>query len=113
MAGGGWSKAARSKGTLTERGIIGPPAQDPPAEDPPGRSPPQRPPRGGQGRPAGAVPRHCWVDDPPGFPGRWPGILVQWRRTAAGWEGRTVMVIVAREPMILDAWVDAGRLTPV
>ena len=31
--------------------------------------------------------RHCWVDHEHG---RVPGLLIEWRRTAAGWQGRVV-----------------------
>jgi hypothetical protein len=37
--------------------------------------------------------RHCWVIDSPGHPGRWPGVLLEWRRTERGWDGLVAYVI--------------------
>jgi hypothetical protein len=55
--------------------------------------------------------RHCWVVDPPGVPGRWPGLLAEWRRVEAGWEGLVVFVASAGgKPALVQAWVDAGCL---
>jgi hypothetical protein len=60
----------------------------------------------------GQVPaRHCWVLDPPGAPGRWPGLLVEWRRTDAGWQGLVVFVAVLGDrPLQMQDWLDAARL---
>jgi len=55
--------------------------------------------------------RHCWVVDLPGLPGRWPGLLAEWRRVGAGWEGLVVFVASAGgKPALVQAWVDAGCL---
>jgi hypothetical protein len=37
--------------------------------------------------------RHCWVVDSPGHPGRWPGVLVEWRQGVAGWDGLVAYVV--------------------
>jgi hypothetical protein len=37
--------------------------------------------------------RHCWVVDAPGHPGRWPGLLLEWRREEDGWIGRVAYAI--------------------
>jgi hypothetical protein len=55
--------------------------------------------------------RHCWVVDPPGVPGCWPGLLAEWRRVGSGWEGLVVFVASAGgKPALVQAWVDAGCL---
>lgn len=62
------------------------------------------------GMPAG---RHCWVHDPPDAPGTWPGLLVEWRQGADGWQGR-VSYAVSRPhgPTLVEAWLPAARLEP-
>ncbi len=122
MAGGGWSKSSGRKGSLTERGIITPPDGTPvgPRAAPPalptgapGPVPTGTPTPTPEAGPEPAHdPRHCWVDDPPGFPGRWPGVVAQWRRAAQGWEGRAVVVIRDPGPVVLDVWLPASQLTP-
>src|SRR3954452_21599976 len=59
-------------------------------------------------------PRHCWVLNPPSAPGRWPGLVVQWRSAAGHWEGR-VVVVLGRGPdaAVLDVWMREEQLTPV
>lgn len=60
--------------------------------------------RGGEPGEASAGPtverggRHCWVVDSPGHPGRWPGLLVEWRQGGlpgggAGWDGLVAYVV--------------------
>ena len=44
-------------------------------------------------RPSSAA-RHCWVIDPPVAPGRWPGIVLEWRQREGRWEGRVVVVVL-------------------
>jgi hypothetical protein len=60
--------------------------------------------------------RHCWAD-PPGHPGPWPGLVVEWRRSDdGGWEGRCVYVIDggdASGPRLVERWLPARCLTPV
>lgn len=95
--GGGRSKAEASLANLTQRGILGAGSG----------------PRAGPGRSPAPGPRHCWVDDPPGFAGRWPGVVVEWRRGHSGWQGRTLVVVVlgGDEPLVLELWLDARHLT--
>jgi hypothetical protein len=55
--------------------------------------------------------RHCWVHDPPDAGGTWPGLLVEWRRGEAGWQGRVVYTVVASAgPRLVEAWLPAARL---
>jgi hypothetical protein len=54
--------------------------------------------------------RHCWVDHEHG---RVPGLLLEWRRTAAGWQGRVVHPV--RDPggpgwVLVEEWLPAGAL---
>jgi len=84
--------------SLTERGILP-------------RIPRSVPAPGGDVRSGG---RHCWVLDPPVAPGRWPGLLVEWRRGAAGWEGLVIFTVtVAGRAVVVHDWVDARRLRAV
>ena len=55
--------------------------------------------------------RHCWVDHQHG---RVPGLLIEWRRTAAGWQGRVVHPV--RDPsdgswILVEEWLPAAALT--
>jgi hypothetical protein len=56
--------------------------------------------------------RHCWVVDAPGHPGRYPGLLAEWRRAEDGWEGRVVYAL--DEPRggcrLVERWVPAKCL---
>ena len=62
------------------------------------------------------VQRHCWVTDPPEWPGRWPGLLVEWRQAAGtgAWEGRVLYVTTPRPgvSVVVEAWLPAPRLRP-
>ena len=55
--------------------------------------------------------RHCWVDDQHG---RVPALLIEWRRTAAGWQGRVVHPV--RDPadpagwILVEEWLPAAAL---
>jgi hypothetical protein len=55
--------------------------------------------------------KHCWVDLQHG---RVPGLLIEWRRTAAGWQGRVVHPV--RDPtdaaswILVEEWVPAAAL---
>jgi len=62
-----------------------------------------------------ARPRHCWVREPPGHPGTWPGLLVERRRTDSGtWRGRVVFVVGRPDDAVLiDAWISFEHLTPL
>jgi hypothetical protein len=68
------------------------------------------------GRAVDARGRHCWVIDSPGHPGRWPGVLLEWRQADEGWEGLIAYVIP--EPRdagvrLVVRWISAGHLQPV
>jgi hypothetical protein len=60
--------------------------------------------------------RHCWAD-PPGHPGPWPGLVVEWRRGAGGsWNGRCVYAIDDPDGSgvrLVERWLPADCLTPV
>ncbi len=59
-------------------------------------------------------PRHCWVLNPPSAPGRWPGLVVEWRSAAGRWEGRVVVVLGrGRDAAVLDVWIREEQLTPI
>ena len=70
--------------------------------------------RVGAARPddGGPARRHCWVVDSPGHPGRYPGLLAEWRRAGGGWEGRVVYAL--DEPgsgcRLVERWVPAKCL---
>ncbi|MBF4766936.1 hypothetical protein ISU10_04040 [Nocardioides agariphilus] len=52
--------------------------------------------------------RHCWVDHDHG---RVPGLLIEWRRTASGWQGRVVHPV--RDPsgwILVEEWLPAASL---
>jgi hypothetical protein len=52
--------------------------------------------------------RHCWVR---GEHGRVPGLLVEWRRTASGWQGRVVHPVRDSIGWILvEEWLPAAAL---
>ena len=67
------------------------------------------PPRAGDGGEG----RHCWVRDPPDAPGVWPGLLVEWRQGAGGWQGRVVYTVTGPHgATLVEAWLPAARLEP-
>lgn len=75
-----------------------------------GLEPAAEPPAAGAPEPP---PRHCWVADPPGHPGSWPGVLLAWERVEGGWRGR--VVYVARDgddAVLVETWLPAAVLRP-
>jgi hypothetical protein len=57
--------------------------------------------------------RHCWVVDHPSWPGRWPGLLVEWRVRDRQWQGRVVFVVGFEEQArSVECWLDATVLVP-
>ncbi len=59
--------------------------------------------------------QHCWVVDPPQSPGRWPGLLTEWRREPSGaWSGRVAWAVDGATPdadtVLLQAWLPAHLL---
>ena len=93
-------RSGRSLGERAARSGVGRP--EPPA--------PPRPadPAAREGRARG---RHCWVQDPPGAPGVWPGLLVEWRQADGGWQGRVTYAVAGPQGTVLvEAWVPAALL---
>jgi hypothetical protein len=59
-------------------------------------------------------PRHCYLIDPPGRPGKWPGVLIGWTRGLDGlWWGHVVYVVTdgGRESVVTE-YVPAAHLRP-
>ena len=57
---------------------------------------------------ASVVLKHCWVTD---RHGRLPGLLLEWRRTASGWQGRVVRpVLEAGGWVVVEEWLPAQLL---
>ena len=58
--------------------------------------------------PTAPVVKHCWVAD---RHGRLPGLLLEWRRTASGWQGRVVRPTVeGGEWIVVEEWLSAELL---
>jgi hypothetical protein len=85
------------------------------------RRPYQRPPPG-QALDVGEVDpsrlsRHVWLVDPPGQPGRWPGLLVEWRRSPTqGWQARVLYAVPESDRSgnrVIERWLPGGCLEPV
>lgn len=59
--------------------------------------------------------RHCWVSDADPLGVKRPGLLVEWRAAASGWEGRVVYAASLRAGRwsLVEEWVPASRLTPL
>ena len=54
------------------------------------------------------VVKHCWVTD---RHGRLPGLLLEWRRTASGWQGRVVRpALEAGAWIVVEEWLPAALL---
>ena len=92
-------------GTMAERIAATKAAAAPPAHTPPAPEPPEPP----EQRGPGAL-RHCWVEHEHG---RVPALLIEWRRTAGGWQGRVVHPV--RDPggsgwILVEEWLPAGAL---
>jgi hypothetical protein len=103
MAGGMTSGRGMSLADRSARSGIGAATAAPPQEE----SPRQQEVAGS------AHVQHCWVVDAPTSPGRWPGLLTEWRRDGAGrWEGRVVWAVEDDGGAVLiEAWVQAGYLS--
>jgi len=62
----------------------------------------------------GGRPRHCWVVDAPDVPGRWPGVLLGWKRDQDGWLGRVILGAEGRHGMVsMTLWVRGEHMQPV
>jgi hypothetical protein len=87
------------------------------------------------GRPTGSAGRrHCWVVATTPEHGPWPGLVLDWQRTAAGWRAFVVYLAdsladdgagsaghgagrrpdgeAPRRTVAVQEWVDAARLMP-
>ena len=54
--------------------------------------------------------RHCWVSD---RHGRWPGLLLEWRRREDGWHGRVVRPVREDDGwQVVEEWLPAALLGP-
>ncbi len=52
--------------------------------------------------------KRCWVTD---RHGRLPGLLLEWRRTASGWQGRVVHLVADdRGWVVIEEWLPAELL---
>ena len=52
--------------------------------------------------------KHCWVTD---RHGRLPGILLEWRSTLAGWQGRVIRpVLEDGDWIVIEEWMPAELL---
>jgi hypothetical protein len=68
-------------------------------------------PEGPPARRRGEAGRHCWVTDPPEWPGTWPGLLVEWRQQPGGWHGRVAYTVAGPHgPVLVETWLPADRL---
>jgi hypothetical protein len=77
------------------------PPDAPPAPAPSPSSPPTSP--------ASRI-KPCWVTD---RHGRLPGLLLQWRQTASGWQGRVVRpVLEGGAWIVVEDWLPATLLEP-
>jgi hypothetical protein len=59
--------------------------------------------------------RHCWVAGAVDDAGvKRPGLLVEWRATEAGWQGRVVYAAQLRAGVwvLIEEWLPASLLTP-
>jgi hypothetical protein len=53
--------------------------------------------------------RHCWVTDENG---RLPALLLEWRQTVAGWQGRVVRPVLEQGCwVVVEEWLPAGMLS--
>ena len=61
--------------------------------------------------------RHVWLIDAPGQPGRWPGLLVEWRRASdSSWMGRVIYALPEADRSgnrVVERWLPGTCLSPV
>lgn len=62
--------------------------------------------------PVPATLKHCWVSD---VHGRLPALLLEWRRTGTGFQGRVVRPVYdeAEGWLIVEEWLDSSLLSPI
>jgi len=54
--------------------------------------------------------KHCWVTD---RNGRLPGLLLEWKRGAAGFHGRVLHAVLDQgEWLVVEEWIPAELLEP-
>lgn len=54
--------------------------------------------------------KHCWITAEPY--GRLPGLLLEWRRTEAGYQGRVVRPVYDDGWILVEEWLPAELLQP-
>lgn len=54
--------------------------------------------------------KHCWVLSEEH--GRLPGLLLEWRRTGGGYQGRVVRPVYEDGWVLVEEWLSAGLLEP-
>lgn len=92
---------------MAERVARGQGAEASPAAPPAGPSEPAS--RREEGSAASPV-KHCWVADEHG---RLPALLLAWRRTESGYQGRVVRPVPDEDGwVVVDEWLPADRLGP-
>lgn len=73
-------------------------------------------PQGPVPEPSGDCPaRHCWVAGAADGQGvKRPGLLLEWRPAAVGWEGRVIYAACLRAGVwsLVEEWLPASQLTP-
>ena len=53
--------------------------------------------------------RHCWVNDEHG---RLPALLLEWRQTVSGWQGRVRRPVLEEGCWhVVEEWLPAGKLS--
>ena len=61
--------------------------------------------------PAPSELKHCWVND---VHGRLPALLLEWRRTAGGYQGRVVRPVLDADGwLVVEEWLPAQLLEPL
>lgn len=84
-------------GGMSKRGQWGPMADRVRGEEERQPSPPERL-------------KHCWVTD---RHGRLPALLLEWRRTPDGFQGRVVRPVFEDDGwLVVEEWLPAGLLDP-
>lgn len=61
----------------------------------------------GAAPPPPATLKHCWVID---GHGRLPALLLEWRRTESGYQGRVVRPVYEDGWVVVEEWLPAGLL---
>jgi hypothetical protein len=62
-----------------------------------------------------ALTPHCWVVDVPDHPGRYAGLLLEWRRDGRRWVGLVAFVLpesTGERVRLLQQWLPAECLKP-